>query len=81
MWHTPHAWIFTTTSFGPGERELVVDAALAVMQVGVAHPARLDLHHDLVRAGIGNGDRLDGDGCALALGDDGADLLRHVFLH
>ena len=32
------------------ERELVVDAALAVVQVGVADPAGLDLHHGLARA-------------------------------
>ncbi len=63
------------------ERELVVDAALAVMQIGMTHPARGDGDHDIVRAGIGNGDRLDRDGLAFALGDDGADLLRHVFLH
>ncbi len=59
------------------ERELVVDAALAVMQIGMTHPARGDGDHDIVRAGIGNGDRLDRDGLAFALGDDGADLLRH----
>ncbi|KJV01773.1 hypothetical protein VF34_03102 [Rhodococcus sp. PML026] len=53
------------------ERELVVDAALAVMQIGMTHPARGDGDHDIVRAGIGNGDRLDRDGLTLRLGDDG----------
>ncbi len=32
------------------EREVVVDAALAVVEVGVAHPARLDRDHGLARA-------------------------------
>ena len=32
------------------EREVVVDAALAVVQVGVADPAGLDLHQRLARA-------------------------------
>ena len=31
------------------EGELVVDAAVAVGQIGVAHPARLDPHDDVVR--------------------------------
>ena len=35
------------------ERELVVDAALAVVQVGVADPARLDLHDRLTGPGSG----------------------------
>ena len=41
------------------EREVVVDAALAVVQVGVAHAARLDLDDGLARPGIGDDDRLD----------------------
>ena len=61
------------------ERELVVDAALAVVQVGVADPAGLDLHHRLPRTGIGHVDRDDLDGLALGAGDDGLDLL-HGFL-
>ena len=43
------------------EREVVVDAALAVVQVGVAHAARLHLHERLARARVGDDDRLDGD--------------------
>ena len=43
------------------ERELVVDAALAVVQVGVADPAGLHLHHGLARAGVGDVDGLDRD--------------------
>ena len=42
------------------EREVVVDAALAVVQVGVADPAGLHLHHRLAGAGVGDVDRLDG---------------------
>ena len=34
------------------ERVLVVDAALAVRQVGVTHPARDDVDHHLARTGI-----------------------------
>ena len=60
------------------EREVVVDAALAVVQVGVADPAGLHLHDRLARTGVGDVDRLDGDRRALAAGDDGLDLLRHV---
>ena len=60
------------------EREVVVDAALAVVQVGVAHPAGLHLHDRLARTGVGDVDRLDGDRGTLAAGDDGLDLLRHV---
>jgi hypothetical protein len=59
------------------ERELVVDAALAVVQVGVAHPAGLHLHHRLARAGIGDDDRLDRHRVALLVRDDPANLLRH----
>src|SRR6185312_12275524 len=59
------------------ERELVVDAALAVVQVGVAHAAGLHLHDGLAGTGIGDVDRLDGDGRTLAVRDDPADLLRH----
>ena len=43
------------------EREVVVDAALAVVQVGVAHAARLHLHERLAGPGIGDDDRLDRD--------------------
>ena len=39
------------------EREVVVDPALAVVQVGVADPARLDLHHGLARTRVGHVDR------------------------
>ena len=51
------------------EREVVVDPALAVVQVGVAHPARLDLDDRLARPRIGNDDRsrwLTGSPLALA---------------
>ena len=41
------------------EREVVVDAALAVVQVGVAHPARLDVDDRLAGARVGHHDRLD----------------------
>ena len=60
-----------TASTTPGrlvaeqEREVVVDAALAVVEVGVAHAARLHLHERLTGAGIGDDDRLDGDGLLL----------------
>ena len=60
------------------EREVVVDPALAVVQVGVAHPARLHLHHDLARPRIRDDDRLDGHRVTLLVRDDPADLLRHA---
>ncbi len=39
------------------EREVVVDAALAVVQVGVADAARLDVDERLAGAGVGHQDR------------------------
>ena len=57
------------------ERELVVDPALAVVQVGVADPAGLHLHHRLARPGVGHVDGHDLDRVTLATGDDGLDLL------
>ena len=60
------------------ERELVVDPAVAVGQVGVAHPARLDAHDHLVRAGIRDGDVDELDGRTLAAGDDTLNLLWHA---
>ena len=40
------------------KRKLVVDAALAVGQVRVAHAARKDVDHDLARSRVGN-DHID----------------------
>ena len=60
------------------EREVVVDAALAVVQVGVADPAGLDLHHGLARTGVRHVDRDELDRRALGAGDDGLDLLHVV---
>ena len=48
------------------ERELVVDAALAVVQVGVAHPAGLDRDHGLARPRVRDHDRLHRHRLALA---------------
>ncbi|MCO5555078.1 hypothetical protein L7F22_008618 [Adiantum nelumboides] len=59
------------------ERELVVDAAAFVVQVGVADPAGLDLHHGLTGTGIGDIDRLDGDRLTLGAGHDATYLLCH----
>ena len=47
------------------EREVVVDRALPVVQVGVAHAARLHRHERLARARVGHDDRLDLDRRAL----------------
>ena len=60
------------------EREVVVDAALAVVQVGVADPAGLHLDDRLARARVGDDDVLERDRRALAPCDDSADGLRHV---
>ena len=59
------------------ERELVVDPALAVVQVGVAHAARLDRHDGLSRTRIGDDDGLDGHRRALGPGNDSTHFLRH----
>ena len=48
------------------EGEVVVDAALAVVQVGVAHPARFDFDDRLTRTGIGDDDVNELDGAPLA---------------
>ena len=60
------------------ERELVVDAALAVGEVGVAHAARGDRDDDLTGAGIGDHDGHDLDRRSLRASDDSADCLRHA---
>ena len=59
------------------ERKVVVDAALAVVEVGVAHPARLHVDHRFARPGVGHDDRLDADGLALRHCDDAADFVWH----
>ena len=59
------------------EREVVVDPALAVVEVRVAHAARLDLHERLAGSRIGYDDRLDRDGLLLRSGDDAPDLVCH----
>jgi hypothetical protein len=59
------------------EREVVVDAALPVVQVGVADPAGLHLHQRLTGAGVGDMDLLDGDRLTLGSGDDSSDDVRH----
>ena len=57
------------------EREVVVDRALAVVQVGVAHAAGLHLHPHLARARVGHHDLLHFDRCALAACDHTSDML------
>ena len=59
------------------ERELVVDAALAVVQVGVADPAGLHVDDRLPRARVGHENRLDGHRRTLAAGDDALHLVWH----
>ena len=60
------------------ERELVVDGALPVVQVGVADPARLDRDPRLPRPRIGDHDRLDRHGQPLGPSNDTLHLNRHV---
>ena len=60
------------------EREVVVDAALAVVQVGVADPARLHLHQRLTRTGVRHVDRHELDRLTLATGDDALHLMHAV---
>ena len=59
------------------EREVVVDAALPVVQVGVAHPAGLHLDQRLARAGIGHVDDLDRHRLLDGPGHHRTHLLRH----
>jgi len=62
------------------ERVLVVDPALAVVQVGVADAARLHLHQRLARTGIRHQNGLERDGCPLGPGDDSSYLVHVVLL-
>jgi hypothetical protein len=59
------------------EGEVVVDAALSIVQVRVAHPTGLDLHDGLARPGVGDDDVDELDGLALGASDDGLDGLGH----
>ena len=59
------------------EGEVVVDAAFAVVQVGVADPAGLDRHDGFTRPGVGDHDRLDRHRVALLERHDSTNLLRH----
>ena len=59
------------------EREVVVDPALSVVQVGVADAAGRDGDERLTRPGIGHDDRLDGHRLALRPGDDSTHFLGH----
>ena len=63
------------------EGELVVDAALAVVQVGVADPARLDRHDRLPGPGSGTMIVSMRTGSSPARCDDPAYLLRHAASH
>jgi hypothetical protein len=63
------------------EREVVVDAALAVVQVGVADAAGLDLDHRLTRPRVGHHDRLHRYRVALLVRDDPTNQLRHGCTH
>jgi hypothetical protein len=59
------------------EREVVVDAALAVVEVGMAHPAGLDLDDRLARPGVGHHDRFHADRRALGASNNSLNMLRH----
>ena len=60
------------------EREVVVDPALAVVQVGVTDTARLDVDQRLAGAGVGDQDRLDCDRGTLALRHHTANLVHRT---
>ena len=59
------------------ERVLVVDAALAVGQIGVAHAAGKDVDHHLARTGVGDDDIHHLDRLALLPRDHSAHCLTH----
>ena len=60
------------------EGEVVVDPALPVVQVGMAHPAGLDPHHGLSRPRVRHHDRLQRDRLALGPGHHSAHVLCHA---
>ena len=60
------------------ERELVVDATLPVVEVGVADAARLHLHERLARPRIWHLDDHDRHGLLHRRSHHRSDLLRHV---
>src|SRR5262249_39538395 len=62
------------------ERELIVDAALAVVQVRMAYAARLHRDQHLAGAGVRDEHLLDGDRLALGACDDTAHLVGHGLL-
>ena len=53
----------------------VLDIAVAVGQVRMAHAGGLDFHHHIVRARLGDNDSGDLDVCALLAGDYSLNLL------
>src|SRR5581483_7197877 len=57
------------------ERELVVDGALTIVQVGVAHPARLDAHEGLAGTRVGHVHRHRLHRRPLGAGDHALDLV------
>ena len=57
--------------------EVVVDAAFAVMQVGVAHAACLHLNQRFTRARVGHDDGCELDRLAFASRDDALNLVCH----
>src|SRR5690606_3964713 len=59
------------------EGEVVADAALLVVEIGVAHPAGLDTDDRLARPGVGYDDRLDAYRLVLRRCDHAPHFLRH----
>ena len=59
------------------EGEVVVDATLPVVEIGVADAARLHLHERFARPGVGHRDRLDRDRLLLRLRDHCPHFVRH----
>ncbi len=59
------------------EGEVVVDAAVAIVQIRVADAAGLDLHQRLARAGVGHVDRFQSDRSTLLPRDNSTDLVSH----
>jgi len=60
------------------ERELVADSAFAIMQVGMADAARLDVHQRLSRTWIRDQHSLHCHGIALGAGYDATYFMNHV---
>jgi hypothetical protein len=60
------------------KRKVIIYPTLPIVQIGVAHTARLYGHHRLTWARVRNENRLDRDRTTLRSGDDTSDFLSQL---